>query len=199
MEDATKQFLTANKELLIRNDFNSLFRKIDDNRLRKDVIEFLYNTAHINPLKYMDTIPEYFFGTATIPTVEIPANIKLIKSWAFTGNDVKNVIFGGSDIEMEKQAFDSCYGLSTVTLPEGMKNIPERLFNSCRNLKRVNLPKSVLRIRPGAFDNCAPELRIVTPYRESKIDKLTIPSNEIDFYKEHLRFTHAPKENADEI
>ena len=86
-----------------------------------------------------------------------------------------------------------------MNFPDGTVVIPKNICNACSSLIRVNLPESVKRIKNGCFRNADDNLKIVTPYRENKIDKLTIPSDELDFYKKHLRFTHAPKEVNNEI
>lgn len=68
---------------------------------------------------------------------------------------------------------------------------------SCGNLKYVWLPKAIKRIQADAFHNVSDDILIVTPYRERTIEKLRIPEAELDWYKQHLKFSHS--ENPPEV
>ena len=199
MTDDLKQFLTANKELFMRNNFNEIFKKIDAITLKTELLEFLFNTVHINPLNYMDVLPSGFFSRTVIPTIEVPSNINSIKYNGISECEASAIIIKSGNTKLEDGAIRNLNNLATMNFPEGMVTIPKSICENCRTLSRVNLPVSVKRIKPYCFTNTPENLKIVTPYRENKADKLTIPSEEIDFYKAHLRFTHAPKEVNDEV
>lgn len=195
MSDELKEFLTSNKNLFVRNDYAAIVKKLlsSDGYLLTELLEFLINTVHINPLEYMTEIPEGMFKGVEVPTIIVPENVTRINSWGLANNKAKNVIISNPNVELQR-GFLSGSAITSITLPEGLKLIPQEAFRNCSNLSRVNLPKSVLRIKPSAFEYTDANLKIVTPYREAVSEKLTIPSSEVDFYKEHLRFTHAPKE-----
>lgn len=194
MLDTTKEFLRENKNLLMNNDFTRLFEKAPNKRTRADVLDFLYNDAHVDPLKYMKEIPNGLFMGTHISTIKVPENITSIATDGIAYCEVVNLIIDSAFTRINRRALAFNGSLTTVSIPDGTKIIPENTFEDDYSLSRVNLPKSVLRIKANAFEGCDTNLKIVTPYRESVSEKLTIPSNEIDFYKEHLRFTHAPKE-----
>ena len=57
------------------------------------------------------------------------------------------------DLGME--AFSFCSSLQQVTLPEGLKEIPDRCFEYCYALESVNLPTTIESIGSGAFNDTA--------------------------------------------
>ncbi|WP_410059193.1 leucine-rich repeat domain-containing protein, partial [Barnesiella intestinihominis] len=56
--------------------------------------------------------------------------------------------------EIGSGAFDSCTGLTTVTMGNSMKNIGSSAFAGCTGLTKVTIPNSVTEIGSGAFDSC---------------------------------------------
>lgn len=199
MTDELKQFLSTNKELFKINNFKEILRLASSANIRAELLDFLFNTVHINPLNYMDEVPGDFFYRTVIPTIEIPSNIKVIKQNGIRRCETSTILIKSSDTKLEEGAIKELDSLNTINFPEGTTVIPKATCVNCRNLSRVNLPVSVKRIKTGCFENAADNLRIVTPYRENKADKLTIPSDEVEFYRAHLRFTHAPKEVNNEV
>lgn len=51
-------------------------------------------------------------------------------------------------------AFFNCTGLSSVTLPDGLKEIGQMTFYQCENLKSVVIPDTVSVIGMGVFNGC---------------------------------------------
>jgi hypothetical protein len=51
-------------------------------------------------------------------------------------------------------AFQSCHGLTSVIIPDGVTNINFFAFNSCKNLSSIALPESVTEIGYSAFSGC---------------------------------------------
>lgn len=77
-----------------------------------------------------------YFGS-----VKIPAKVAYKgKNYAVTG--------------IEANAFDGCYSLQSVTLPNSLISIGERAFNNCSALEAISLPASLTRIGEGAFNGC---------------------------------------------
>lgn len=66
-------------------------------------------------------------------------------------------------------AFEWCYGLEEVTIPNTVKVIGGHAFKGCRNLKTINIPSSVIEIGARAFDNCINLKNIVIPNSVKKI------------------------------
>ena len=51
-------------------------------------------------------------------------------------------------------AFDGCTGITSITLPESLETIEREAFQSCEHLKAVNIPEGVKSIGVAAFKYC---------------------------------------------
>lgn len=95
-------------------------------------------------VKGLDTI-NYFFGENS----KVPSSLRNI------------VITKATDIADD--AFLSCEGVVSVTLPEGLTSIGENAFAYCAKLKTVNIPETVTNIGIGAFCGCASLEKVSIP------------------------------------
>lgn len=199
MTDELRNFLKGNQDLLKRNNFKSLIERAGD--LRPELIDFLYSQAGIDVLNFMTEIPKGMFKETSISQIIVPDNIEKIDDLGIWNCGVVRVTINNPNIKLTPKSIYNATDLQLVNLPEGMKAIPSEFCRACYGLKKVRIPASVTRIGARAFSECSQDLIIVTPYRENKRDKLVVPQSEIEFYKNHLRFTHAPKnvEVEDEI
>lgn len=50
-------------------------------------------------------------------------------------------------------AFEDCYALTSVTIPNSITSIESFAFKNCQSLNSINIPKSVVFIKPTAFSN----------------------------------------------
>ena len=57
-------------------------------------------------------------------------------------------------IDFGQYVFSSCYQLTRVSLPEGMKELPDNTFYGCVKLADIQLPSSLTMIGLGAFADC---------------------------------------------
>ena len=57
-------------------------------------------------------------------------------------------------ISIKAYAFRYCYGLISVTIPDGVTSIGTSAFGACFNLASITIPDSVTSIGGSAFDNC---------------------------------------------
>lgn len=57
-------------------------------------------------------------------------------------------------IDFGQSVFSSCYELTRVSLPEGMKELPVNTFNCCLTLAEIQLPSSLTFIGSGTFADC---------------------------------------------
>ncbi len=60
-------------------------------------------------------------------------------------------------------AFDSCWKLTSITLPAGLKVIETEAFRDCMQVKEFVIPEGVTSIGDGAFYNCTSMQRLVLP------------------------------------
>ena len=64
-------------------------------------------------------------------------------------------------VQVADGAFSNCTGLTSVTLPDGVKKIGSQVFSGCTELQSVSLPTSLTEMGSNAFANCG-KLRRVT-------------------------------------
>ena len=60
-------------------------------------------------------------------------------------------------------AFSMCNSISSVKIPQGVKNIGRHSFSGCTSLKKVTIPNSVSKIDGGAFSGCINLTSITIP------------------------------------
>lgn len=110
----------------------------------------------LNPLEYMEYIPNNYYTNSTRNSVSIPSTIKHIGDEAFTASNLKSIsvpstvesigtaLFRNSSIlesvDMSQVTEDICIGVST--------------FENCIKLKEVYLPKNCYYISSYAFKSC---------------------------------------------
>lgn len=56
--------------------------------------------------------------------------------------------------EIDKRAFEYCFNIKSIVIPEGVEKVGEWAFNYCYSLERVTLPESIERIEDGLFSEC---------------------------------------------
>ena len=87
----------------------------------------------------VEAIPSYLFY---IPMIGSRPNIKEV----IMGANVKSI--GGS-------AFDSCYNLTSITIPDSVTSIGGLAFSGCRGLTTITIPNNVTSIGGSAFYGCS--------------------------------------------
>ena len=80
-----------------------------------------------------------------------------------TDVDIPAEINGVKVIGIGDGAFDSCYSLKSVTIPEGVTTIGSAAFYDCDNLTSINFPQSITEIGSAAFYFCRGLTSITIP------------------------------------
>lgn len=121
-----------------------------------------------------------FQGQNGITKLIIPYSVTSIGNQAFNKcKSLKEVVFtNGADGKTTSQLttlgteiFASCSVLSSVTLPQGLSIIPEKMFNYCSRLPAITIPASVTSIGKSAFaSNSA--LTSITFSADSELEKI---------------------------
>lgn len=119
------------QEALQNNDFNTLYKELPSDYA--SYFTHLMSSLNIDPLKYLDYIPDLFLADTTIRAINIPSHIKRIGHLAF----------------------NHCKGLTSVTIPDSVTSIGQYAFNDCINLTSITIPDSVTSIGDYAFSNCS--------------------------------------------
>ena len=66
-------------------------------------------------------------------------------------------------VQIGDDAFNECYNLTSVTLPEGITSIGNAAFRSCDALSAITIPEGVTSIGNGAFYDCGKLTAISLP------------------------------------
>ena len=86
---------------------------------------------------------DYYFGEKYTGDIVIPNKI----------TDERNEI-EFSVTSIGEKAFDSCSGLTSISIPKSVASIGNAAFQGCTGLTSISIPESVTSIGAGAFDGC---------------------------------------------
>ena len=92
-----------------------------------------------------------------------------------TSKNVAEVILDNRTTEINRFAFDSCYSLTSITIPDGVTSIGNGAFDNCESLTTILIPDSVTSIGEAAFNYCS---NLVYNTDENGVNYLGNDSNE---------------------
>lgn len=75
----------------------------------------------------------------------------------------------GSITALGESAFDSCYGLTSINIPDGVTSIGACAFYGCADLTNVRIPDSVISIEESVFYQCSSLTSIKIPSKTTII------------------------------
>lgn len=100
-------------------------------------------------------IGSYAFNGNSIETINVPASVATIESYAFANCTYLQSIKLSKNIQaIPEGAFEYCTALIDVELPNAVKYIGRFAFRECTSLKHIEIPKNVKTILPGVFYGC---------------------------------------------
>ncbi|MDY4783271.1 MAG: leucine-rich repeat domain-containing protein, partial [Candidatus Enterosoma sp.] len=111
-------------------------------------IDFDYDS---NPCSNLASL---YFKDQLVTEITVPENIKRIKDYAFSGATSITSIVLTSVTSIGEEAFSSCRGLKTLSLPECLIEIGENAFSYCTLLPSLAIPSQVKVIPSNAFGCC---------------------------------------------
>ncbi|GMO11376.1 MAG: hypothetical protein Ta2A_19700 [Treponemataceae bacterium] len=120
--------------------------------------------------------------TGSARAVTIPATINGspvigIEDYAFAGNtNITSVVIPDSVKNLGDYAFQNCTALTSVTLPAYLKKIDNGAFSGCTSLKAVTVPASVTKIGFQAFQGCTSLASITVPSGVKRIENWAFAS-----------------------
>lgn len=127
----------------------------------------VYTNQFVNAL----TIGEYvFYQCYHLLTAKLPKNCTTIG----TGIFANCYVLGGPKRDSAGQVIQDSNGkdiIGSVTMPDGLKTIPESMFANCGNLEEITIPKKVTTIGSKAFLGCSS----LTKIKSSSADAIQNP------------------------
>ena len=84
-------------------------------------------------------------------------------------SNVKRVVLGSDVVSIGGYAFEDCFDLTSIYIPESVTSINLCAFWKCTSLTSVYIPESVTSIGYGAFANCFDLTSIYIPERVTSI------------------------------
>ena len=121
-----------------------------------------------------------FLNCSNLETVILPETLLEIKDWAFSSSGVGYITIPSSVTDINRQAFEGCQRLSTVTI-KGTTRVRGAAFYNCKNLMNVELPLSCT-LDLSAFNEC-PNLN----YINGKKVTIIPPKNQYPLFDGELR------------
>ena len=113
-------------------------------------------------------------------SLKIPSTLKTIGKAAFIANDGLTGITIPKNAQLEEigdSAFEYCFRLQSLDLPDSLRKIGNAAFRKCQSLKKVNLGGGVTELGDDVFNYCIKLTRLTAQ------DTLETIGN--DIFKEH--------------
>lgn len=95
-----------------------------------------------------------FSNCIFLMAVELPDTMEQIGDGAFWNCSAIETLELGSVQEIGAFAFQYCFCLPEILLPDGCRTVGEEAFSGCMGAVEIYVPASVVEIGPGAFTGC---------------------------------------------
>jgi hypothetical protein len=86
-----------------------------------------------------------------------------IGDFAFDGCTATNILISSNVVSLGWQAFERCYSLTAIDIPDSITNIGDLAFSGCTNLSNVAIGSNVVSIGEFAFDDCTRLAAVFVP------------------------------------
>lgn len=110
-------------------------------------------------------IGEFAFSNCTsLTSIELPGAMTAINEGLFENcSGLRNIVIPSGITSVYNASypndgtapFEGCSNLTSITLGEGMSEIPSYLFDSCTALESIEIPDSITHLGGGAFYSCS--------------------------------------------
>jgi len=123
-----------------------------------------------------------FVNCKALKSIKIPENVEHLgidrietrnfHNGVFHASGLKEIVFEGNKITtLYPEIFAYCNELTSVTLPDSLKEIPDSAFENCANLIKVNYAKDITKIGQKAFTGCRKYTDFTIPETVTEIGK----------------------------
>jgi hypothetical protein len=97
---------------------------------------------------------EAFYGCSSLVEIKLPSKLTILADSVFEScRSLKSVNIDKIKV-IGSGSFAHCESLSSISIPEGVEEIPSRAFFGCKSLSSVRLPSTIKRIKDAAFSWC---------------------------------------------
>lgn len=175
MNRVIEDFITNHIAEIDANEWDAVYKSAISELSGEGIGDFTTSiyAAGIDPLAYLEYVPQHYLYYSTLVNPELPEGIKEIDHAAFSNSAIEALDIPNSCERVFSHACSSCEQLKSVHLGDTVKSIGANAFFNCRNLSEINFPKSLFEISAAAFKYCdkLPEvielnenLEIIRPY-----------------------------------
>lgn len=156
MNKQIEDFIPEIIELIDENEWDKIYTELEHDYNGADIGDFtayMY-AAGINPLDYLDRVPQHYLCYSTLTNPIIPEGIKEIEHGAFSSSSIEHLNVPNSCEKVFSHACSNCEQLKSVHLGDAVKSVGSNAFFNCRGLSEINFPKSLYEIGAAAFKYC---------------------------------------------
>ena len=126
-----------------------------------------YDCSSLTSVAFPDSLETIgknaFLGCASLASVALPDSLTSIGDYAFGGCALTSVSIPGSVTTIGSGAFQNCAALAGLTVSQGVVTIGDYAFQGCKKLTSLKLPDSLKNIEQSAFEGCASLASVALP------------------------------------
>lgn len=122
------------------------------NKIEKYAFQHNQNIINLYIPDNIKTIGEKAFYECTgVTELRLPETMTALGVQCFAGLNMTSVTIPNGITELPKGVFASCDGLTSVTVPVGIETIGDEAFSQCDNLETISLPEGLSSLGSMAF------------------------------------------------
>ena len=134
------KFIKAHENLINNNDWEKIYEDVNTYEfyIHAGELTHILLESSVDPLDYLDYIPEHYLWNTDIEEFQIPNNIiSIYKSAFFRCLKLTSITISNSVISIGEGAFFACTSLENVVIGSGVKTIEDFAFSNCYKLSKI--------------------------------------------------------------
>jgi hypothetical protein len=156
MDSAIKQFIEENIDLIEDDRWEEVYKKYRSKIRLDGNFTLTLLEAGIDPLDYLNYIPERYLESTNIKKFAIPDSVTSIGDQAFYNcSSLTSINIPDSVTSIGEMAFAVCSSLTSITIPDSVTRIGNYAFYGCSSLTSITIGGSVTSIGNSAFYYCS--------------------------------------------
>ncbi len=117
-------------------------------------VEFEEGVKNIGARAYYSYRTSINSGMPNLKNIKLASTVKKIGDYAFCNNKAITDFDFSNIEELGERSFSGCSGLSDLTIPAGLKEIPASCFYGCTGLSSLKVPETIEKVCKSAFKDC---------------------------------------------